>query len=182
MKRKSVNKKLHVEESEDNKWVKSEKTSSPFVSPYAAFSSEGVELCECAWVLHVLEASLETVLLERPSSFTPARRLLCVRLHSSAPFLVSICFSLQPLKLLTAELTKLMCFKKRLSLRSRFLISSSHHLYVRCLESIRTGFFSLSVGLVETEEFSLSCFRKSKNKVGFTYLNSFTTIITVNMD
>lgn len=89
LKTKGMNKKLDIENSEDKQRVISEKTSSPAVSLQAAFSSEGPQLCEHAWVLDILEASLEALLLERPSSLISAHCLLCVRLHNSAPFPLS---------------------------------------------------------------------------------------------
>lgn len=92
----------------------------------------------------MLESSLETAGAAVPlplGSSPPASE--AARQHR---FLFSHCSCLQQ-KLLIVEL-KDGCFKKCLSLRSHFLISSSQDLHVRCLESNRTGFFLLSVGLV----------------------------------
>lgn len=162
----------------NKEWVILEKTSSASVSSCAVFSSEGVQLHQCAEDLHRWEASLETHLPERTSSFPSAHSLQWVRLCNSAPSPGSA-FHFRFWSSVQQSSTKWMCFKKCQSLRSRFLTSISHYLNVRYLESNRRGFFSLSVCSVQTE-LSLACFRKSRSKTGVTSLNSF-TIITVDM-
>lgn len=151
LKTKSVNKKLDVEESEDrvgHMWENN-------LTLCESLCCILLWRCTTLWVSlcssHVRRflgnsAAVEAILLNLSYS------LLCVWLHHAAPFPASS-FHFSHWN-----------FKKCLSLRSWFLISSSHELYGRRLERNRTGwgFFCFHWVWYKQNDFSLICFRKIK--------------------